>query len=823
MRINVGSICVGIVLLGVLDSPRAIASNTDQSTQPDDSGRVVVTVTTLEGAVHLPGADVELKTPNGPAIAKSLTDGAGQVTFPDVPPGRYIATASRPGFVAHDSTPFTVRAAETVNVLLDTQLAFVLPEVRVVTEMPSPTDSVQPVSMSDMLSGRVFESAPLEGDDFQSLLPLLPGVVRDSDGRLRIKGGQPTQGALQISSASLIDPSSGDFDLDLPGQSIESVEVLANPFAAEYGRFSTSITQIRTKRGTDDWEVSPGNFMPRFRGLFRRIRGFEPRLSVRGPLRRDRLFIAQDVQFRYAATPVKSLPDEPEVQLRSFDSFTRIDGVVSARHTLGGGLILFPREVRRVTMNTFRPPETAPDFNQSGWSAGALDRFAIWPDLVLETTMSVRRFEVDVNTTNRVPMGYAPETQSGGFFNDQRRDVTSVQWVEALSLSRDMWRGQHVFKFGTDLQVSAYEGISSSRPIEIRRLDGTLAERTVFSGRTEQEVDGAELAVFAQDRWRLSSRVTFELGMRLDRDAVVERVNVSPRAGAAVALLPEGRAILRGGFGKFVQRTPLNVAAFPSFESRTSTRFTASGAAIGEPVVLSNHLDRDLRTPEAMVGNVEWDQRFGRRLFLKLAFLRRAGTHEYIVLPDATAGQLRLSSTGRSGYREIETTSRFISGDRNDVTLSYVWARGFADLNNYDQFFGNFRNPIVRANERNLIPTDVRHRLLLRGTIGLPGQWDFAPVLELRSGFPWSAVDEFLDFVGPRSRAGRLPAVRTLDFTLARPWRVSKYRFRAGLKAYNLLGAAAERDIQNNLTSPSYGMAFNPVERSIGIVLGSAR
>ena len=50
--------------------------------------------------------------------------------------------------------------------------------------------------------------------------------------------------------------------------------------------------------------------------------------------------------------------------------------------------------------------------------------------------------------------------------------------------------------------------------------------------------------------------------------------------------------------------------------------------------------------------------------------------------------------------------------------MSYVWARGTADLNNYDDFYGNFRNPIVRANEHNLITTDVRHRLLLRGTNG---------------------------------------------------------------------------------------------------------
>ncbi len=86
-----------------------------------------------------------------------------------------------------------------------------------------------------------------------------------------------------------------------------------------------------------------------------------------------------------------------------------------------------------------------------------------------------------------------------------------------------------------------------------------------------------------------------------------------------------------------------------------------------------------------------------------------------------------------------------------------MWARGTADLNNYDQFYGNFRNPLVRANENNFSPTDVRHRMLVRGNFGLPGQWEFAPVLELRSGFPWSAVDEFQDFVGERNRAGRLP------------------------------------------------------------------
>jgi hypothetical protein len=817
--------------------------------EPDNRpGRVVATVTALEGSVHVPGVEVELQAEDGMTIAKTLSDTTGQVAFPDVPPGRYRLRATRLGFGASDSAAFNVRRGETTRVLVDISLTFVAPGVEVVSSAPpataakplptlpsQPTMTVQPVSSSDMMTGNILDLAPLPGDDFQSLLPMLPGVVRGPDGRLRIKGGQPTQGALQVSSASLVDPSTGDFDLQLPGQSVESVEVLANPFAAEYGRFSTSVTQIRTTRGTNDWKFKPGNLVPRFRGDFSGLRAFEPRLSIRGPLQRDRLFLSQDLQFRYVSTPVRSLPDEPEINLKSFDSFTRLDSVISSRHTLGGGLIMFPREVEHLTMDTFRPPSVTPDLNQSGAATGLLDRFAIATDVVLETTLAARSFELSVNTGDdadpaKPPMVYSPETQSGVFFNDQERDVYSVQWVEALSVSRD-FHGEHIFKFGTDLQISGYDGESLSRPVESRRLDGSLAERIDFgvnrpagaNGASLQEVNGTEFAIFAQDRWRVTPRMTLELGFRMDRDDVVEKVNWSPRAGVSIGVLPDGRGILRGGVGKFLQRTPLNVGAFGQFETRTVTRYAADGTMIGTPLLLRHVSDQDLKTPEATVGNVEWDQRFGRRVIVKASYLRRRGSHEYILNPSPANGLIRLSSTGASRYWEFETTARYLGSGRKDITVSYVRSHGTADLNNYDSFYGNLRTPFVRPNEHSLIPHDVPHRLLIRGLIGIGAKWDVAPVLELRSGFPWSAVNEFQDFVGVRSRAGRLPFVRTFDVAVTRPLRFKKYTFRAGIRAFNLFGASADRDVQTNTTSPNFGRFYNPIERSIGIVIGSQR
>ena len=108
--------------------------------------------------------------------------------------------------------------------------------------------------------------APLEGDDFQSLLPLLPGIVRGTDGRLRVKGGEPTQGRAADQQLEFDRSSIGRLRSPAAGTEASTPsKLLANPFAAEYGRFSSSITQIQTRRGTNEWEFKTGNLFPRFR------------------------------------------------------------------------------------------------------------------------------------------------------------------------------------------------------------------------------------------------------------------------------------------------------------------------------------------------------------------------------------------------------------------------------------------------------------------------------------------------------------------------------------------------------------------------------
>src|SRR6185436_18740758 len=344
-----------------------------QTPAPQGPGQVAVVIS-VEG-LRIPDVQVELRDLNANVvIARTRADAIGQVTFPDVAAGRYLVRATREGFADAESAPFDVRGGTTEQVLIEMRLSFVRENVEVILPANSPTESLQPVAVSDLLTGAKMDIQPLAGDDFQSLLTLLPSIVRGPDGRLRVKGGSPTTGALQLSSASLNDPSTGDFDLELPSGAVESVEVLSNPFAAEFGRFSTSVTQVRTKRGTNDWIIKPDNLVPGFGKGFAFVNKFEPRLSISGPIKRDKLLFGEYLQYRFVRKQIKTLPGNPEIGLDSFDSFTRLDANLSTRHALTGGLIYFPRKITNATLSTFRPPETPPRFTQEGFSAGLVDR-----------------------------------------------------------------------------------------------------------------------------------------------------------------------------------------------------------------------------------------------------------------------------------------------------------------------------------------------------------------------------------------------------------------------------------------------------------------
>jgi hypothetical protein len=604
--------------------------------------------------------------------------------------------------------------------------------------------------------------------------------------------------------------------VSLPDDAIDSVAVLPNPYAVEYGRFSSGLVVIQTRRAGDQWRLRLNNFDPTFRikrgGSPFDVVGigvFAPRIEAGGPLVRGRLFVEQTAQYRYGATDVPSRPEDELRTSKWFSSFTRVDANLSPRHSAVATAGIFPSRSEDDTLGTFTPPDATVNVTAHANRASVMER-ALWTDsLFSETTVQIHDFETDVLPQGPAPMKLMPDTTLGNFFNRQHRYTGTYQIVENIAGSRNALGGLHLFKAGIDVLRSHYTGWSMSRPVLIERADGSLARRLDYRSMSMQLVRSTDAAFFVQDRYQPGTRWYLEFGGRLDRDGVAGQFNVTPRVGTAVLLNESGSATLRGGFGLFFERTPSTAGAFDQFENAIDTRFGADGAPIAPPTLIA-HTTSDLQTPRSRTWDVGYDHRFNRKWALHLGAIDRQGSHELIVNPTTEAGSpvLLLSSSGRSHYREVEAKVHFSPLPIADLNVTYTRSAASGDLNALSNYFDAVLWPVVGANAYARANADAPNRVLARGRLMPTPRLLFLGTFDVRNGLPYSVTNEMLEFVGPRNSL-RFPTYARLELAVERRFRIFSFEPWIGLRAYNALNAFLPTDVQANLASPAFGSFYN--------------
>jgi hypothetical protein len=795
-------------------------------------------ITTQNGAVFLPGVLVTVTEPSsGKIIAEATSDASGKYQVSDLPPGTYTVRAFLDGFSEALKQSVQMMAGRESEVSLDLVIAKIAETVTVAgNRRDVPLEAAPTMTTAGGVS---LESGPIKGDNFEALLPVLPGIMRTPDGHVSIKGGAPTQSSVQMNAANVTDPSTGNLGFDLPNDAVESVDVQSNPYAAEFGRFSSGVTTVNTARGGPSWTFTPNGFFPRF---YRNkdnwwditgIRSFRPRFALGGPIVKDKAYLFENVLYRYFRTPVPDLPGDQYTRFSEVKTFSRLDLNVSPKNVFNVTVATFPQQADYTNLNTFNLTPVSTNFRQGGFNVAGSDRATLSGSMLVESTLAIKQYNVRVFGQGTADMLVTPEGNFGNYFNRQTRNSTTYQWVESLTMNFKGLAGEHLVKVGADVLQVKYDGTMQSSPADILRENGTLVQRIDFGPAGTiypQHVKSTEVALVAQDHWRPNDRLLIEFGGRIDHDGVLERNNVTPRVGGAVGLLPEGRTVLRGGIGLFYDRTPLNVGAFETFEPRTVTEYAADGVTIAAPpVTYVNRFAGDLRTPYSRIWNLELDHRVNDQWSVKVNHLERAGHNEFIVDPTlvgegaAATPAILLTTTGQSRYVETEVGVRFAHGDHFETTVSYVRSHGTADLNSFDQYFGNARNPIVQPNQYGLINTDSPNRVVIRGSYLLPWQIQFDPLIDIRDGFPYSAIAEDQSYVGQRNGAGRFPWFKSFDFSASRPFKIWKYRATIGVRLFDALGMFNPRDVQQNLASPNFGRFFNGVPRDFQTFVELAR
>jgi hypothetical protein len=135
--------------------------------------------------------------------------------------------------------------------------------------------------------------------------------------------------------------------------------------------------------------------------------------------------------------------------------------------------------------------------------------------------------------------------------------------------------------------------------------------------------------------------------------------------------------------------------------------------------------------------------------------------------------------------------------------------------NDFAQLEGLFKDARLDPAETAPVPADVPHRLLAWGLFSLPWRITVAPFLDLRSGFPYSAINDDWTYAGPRN-SRRYPLFASLDIVANKTVTLPRgVRARIGLKLYNVAGRGNGREVQADIARPDFGRTYNALGRQV--------
>jgi hypothetical protein len=693
----------------------------------------------------------------------------------------------------------------------------------------APAVSLETTAPPATLNSGQLRTLPLVEQKFLAALPLVPGVIRTPDGKINIKGVTESQGMLLIDSAETVDPVTGSFSIQVPIDAVESVEVQKTAYQAQFGRFSGGLTSVQTKAPLDRWNWELNDFLPGPRIKNDHIVGIEddsPRLSFTGPILKDKLTFSEYAMYDLNNQPVRGLAwPHNEIKQQGADSFTDVYYVSSPQNLVTANLKVFPYRKQFANIDSFIQQPASSDYAQSGFSLGATDRYMFTNGGVLTTLFQYTDFDSYAHGQGSQDMILTVDNWEGNWFNAWTRTGRQQEVLQNYQSGRKNWAGRHTLKVGGDFVHRSYSDISTSHPVQLVRPDGSLAELITFQGAGVLGAQDTELTVFAQDHWAINDHLGLDYGVRYSGQTLGTHAAFAPRLGLVYSPGRSAKTIIRSGIGLFYDRLPLLAGDFTQNLTRVVTDYNTQGIPTGPPIVLQNFYQEKVEhgtavpshnrlgsTPFNLTWNAELDQEIRPNLVARVSYLSSRSYQEFIINPlyNLPSPLMLLSNTGGSRYRELETTLRFRVREHADFNISYVHSLARGDLNTLSAVFVPFEQPVIRPNFFSTLPSNVPDRLVTWGRLKVPWAITAGPVLDLHSGFPYSAVDVLQNYAGTPNSL-RFPTYFSLDLQLAKDFRMRlipwarNHKFRGALRIFNITDHGNFRDVHNNVESAYFG------------------
>jgi hypothetical protein len=619
---------------------------TAQQTTGTIAGRVLD-----EQKAAVPGASVTAKNAATGFTRTEVSDAEGLYRITGLPVGSYALSIELSGFQPQTRT-VQVSVSETLTADFDITVARVSENVTVTAE----TSLVDTTSsaVGGVVDVRRVENLPLNGRQFANLAVTIPGVglgfhsdpTKSTQFSPQINGGNGRNVNYQIDGGDNNDDTVGGLLQLFPLEAIQEFNFLTSRYKAEYGRSNGGVMNIVTKSGTNDYR---GSFFELFRDKSMNAKTETERRSeidkqdyrrnqfggsLGGPILRNRAHF-------FAAAERTNQDTTQAVSTEGL--FPPQDGIYATpyRETLFTGKAtanLTPTQyltVRYGRNHNTQPygatPLAVPDnwgdsrntFNSinvnhnMSFTGSRLNEF-VFQYADFDNHISARSQNAFESFPNGVTVGQNTNTpQSTAQKKWQFRDDFTWHASGLGGLGHDFKAGVNFINeprlfitFNTGKGVIQYNHLTDD-------VNGPISGVTLNDGDSRANIPVRQFATYVQDDWRVSDRLTVNLGLRYDlvkglqfdqsqnpnyvlaqdlgaagrfasvvgyenfgKTAKDDTNNLQPRLGLVWDLRGDARDLIRAGWGIYTDfgYTNSNVL-FPAADasgSRFGTVFTAT-------------------------------------------------------------------------------------------------------------------------------------------------------------------------------------------------------------------------------------------------------
>ena len=684
-------------------------------------GTITGRITDPQGAA-MPGVLVEARNRDTGFTRSDVSNETGTYHLGAVPVGSYDVSAEISGFRRFEAPAIPVNVGRDVTIDIPMRLA-ALAETVTVSAAPVPV-STRSSSLGEVIDLARIEALPLNGRQFANLAATVPGVAlgfhsdvtKSAQYTPQVSGGNGRNVNYVVDGGDNNDDTVGGLLQLFPLEAIQEFDVITHRFDAEYGRSSGAVLNVVTKSGTNQLRASWFTLM-RDDGLNARTlteksknlpKQDYDRLqfggSLGGPVVRNQVhyFAAYERTQQNTKQAVDTLGLYPEqdgvfdVPFRQNLFTAKVTATPRPEHYVAvrygsdrnsqpsGAMLRWAHSSWTTSENTFDSVNV-----NHNWVAGQ--------SMLNELVVQYSGFVNDVPANGTGPSFWFNRTVLGGtnLAAPQRTEQTKWQVRDDVTRIVAGFGGlAHEFRGGINWihepTLSAYAGSGTSGVYEVATisLTGPVVNVTMIGGNTTANIPIDLFGFYGQDTWRVSERLTLNLGIRwdyvdgmpLDQSRVAnflamqaagrtgrfagtlledfgqepkgDKDNIQPRVGAVFDVSGDGRDVIRGGWGIYTDfgytnsnalTTAIDVAGGGQVFNATNPaglrKLDGTLFTIDDPISAIDHLNVItgasppagevvsplLEQPYTRQANIGWAHQIGRSTTLTADYVRVDG------------------------------------------------------------------------------------------------------------------------------------------------------------------------------------------------------